>query len=278
MRAEQPLRQDEQIAAVQNAGFRWAYYCLFFGLLFDCFYRYRFRNEDIGDLLALAVASAAVITVYLIRHKAAALSWRKFLFAYILPRIPLADLPALLAFTLAGCLVAGCYGVLHDQITFWIGPEYFYNFKFHQFSYADLGLGDRVFVSCIGFLATWWVGLIIGWILARRILSTCPKRTAYQRICAGFLIVFATAASAGILGYLYGLWRGPDADYSAWQPVLREYRVSDVWPFMRVAYIHNAGYIGGLVGLLLTYFAIRPGVQPFCRHPRFSITRTLGTS
>ena len=259
MNVEQPLKQDEQTASVENAGFKWAYYVLFFGLLVDCIYLYKIRNEDIGDLVALAGLSVVVVTVYLILHKPAALSWKKYLIAHIVPRIPRADLPALLAFTLAGSLVAGCYGIVHDHIAFSIGPEYFRKFKFHQCSYADLGLGDWVFVSCIGFLGTWWVGLIGGWILARRILSTCSKKTAYQRIYAGFLIVFAAAALAGILGYLYGLWRGPNADYSAWQPALQQYGVSDVWPFMRVAYIHNAGYIGGLVGLLLTYFAIRPG-------------------
>jgi hypothetical protein len=195
------------------------------------------------------------------RLRAAAKPTGSTMLKYIVPRIPLADLPALLVVTVVGALIAGCYGVLHDQITFSIGPEYFYNFKFHQFSYADLGFGDRVFVSFIGFLATWWVGAIGGWILARRILGTCSKRMACRRIGAGFLIVFATAATAGILGYLYGLWRGPNADYSAWQPTLQYYRVTDVWPFMRVGYIHNAGYIGALVGLLLTYVAIRPGTD-----------------
>ena len=203
----------------------------------------------------------AVVTVCLIRHKPATQSWRTFLFPYIVPPIPLADLPALLAFTLASALIAGCYGILHDQITFSIGPEYFRNFKFHQFSYADPGFGERAFVSCVGFLATWWVGAIAGWILARRLLPTCSKRTAYRRFRAGFLIILASAASAGILGYLYGLWRGPNADYSAWQPTLQQYHVSDVWPFMRVAYIHNAGYLGALAGLLLTYIAIRPGTS-----------------
>ena len=178
---------------------------------------------------------------------------------YIVPRIPLAHLPELLGVAIAGALIAGCYGVLHDQITFSIGPGYFYNFKFHQFSYADFGFSDRIFVSIIGFLATWRVGAIGGWILARRILWTCPRRTAYRRIGVGFSIVFGAAALAGIFGYLYGLWRGPDADYSAWGPTLQYYRVTDVWPFMRVGYIHNAGYIGALVGVLLTYVAIRPG-------------------
>lgn len=89
---------------------------------------------------------------------------------HIIPQIPLADLTALLGITFLGALIAGGYGVLHDQITYTIGPEYFHNFKFHQFAYADFGFGDRVFATTIGFLATWWVGLFVGWILARRCL------------------------------------------------------------------------------------------------------------
>jgi hypothetical protein len=258
MNVEQPSKHDEQKTTVENAGFKWAYRFLFFALLVDCVYRYKLRNENVADLLILAGASVAVFAAYLLKHKPAAMSWKTLLLPYIVPHIPRADLPAVLAFTLVSGLIAGCYGVLHDQITFSIGPEYFRNFKFQLFSYADPGLGERVFASCVGFLATWWVGAIAGWILARRILSTCSKDTAYRHLRAGFLIVFATAVSGGLLGYLYGLWRGPDADYSAWDPVLQRYCVSDVWPFMRVAYIHNAGYLGALAGLLLTYIAIRP--------------------
>jgi hypothetical protein len=196
-------------------------------------------------------------------HAAANMAESKIL-KYIVPQIPRADWAPLLAVTLLGALIAGCYGILHDQITFSIGPEYFRNFKFNQFGYANWGLGERAFVATIGFLATWWVGAIGGWILARRVLGTCPKRTAYRRICAGFCIVFAAAALGGIAGYLYGLWRGPAADYSAWEPTLQWYRVTDVWPFMRVGYIHNAGYIGALVGLMLTYVAVRPGTPRGC--------------
>ena len=105
MNTEQPGRQDQRTVAVENAGFKRAYHFLFFGLLLDCVYRYKVRNEDIADLLALAGASVAVITVYLIRHKTAARSWKELLFAYVVPPIPLADLPALLI-----CIAAGSLG------------------------------------------------------------------------------------------------------------------------------------------------------------------------
>jgi len=76
-------QRDERTVAVENAAFKWAYHVLFFGLLLDCLYRHKVRNEDIGDLFALAGVSVAIITVYLIRHKAVEpLSWKKFLVVY----------------------------------------------------------------------------------------------------------------------------------------------------------------------------------------------------
>ena len=176
----------------------------------------------------------------------------------IIPTIPLAELPSLVGFTALGAIIAGCYGILHDQITFTIGPEYFHNFKFQQFAHADLGLGDRVFAGCVGFLATWWVGLIVGWILARRCLSSQPRNLARKQICLGFAVVFLTGLLFGVMGYAYGTWRGPNADYSDWQSVLSSYHVTDPYSFMRVAYIHNASYLGGAVGLIVSYFVIRP--------------------
>ena len=177
---------------------------------------------------------------------------------HIIPRLSFSDFPALLWFTFLGALLAGCYGILHDHITFTIGPEYFHNFKFHQLSYADFGLGDRIFAAFIGFLATWWVGLIVGWILARRCIPSQPPNLARQQIYLGFAVVFSTGFLSGLVGYAYGTWRGLNADYTDWQGTLSAYNVTDTFSFMRVAYIHNASYIGGAVGLVLSYFVIRP--------------------
>jgi hypothetical protein len=54
-----------------------------------------------------------------------------------------------------GSLLAGFYGILHDQVTYSISNEYFTRLKFPQFHYANFGLSHRVFVAEIGFLATW---------------------------------------------------------------------------------------------------------------------------
>lgn len=164
----------------------------------------------------------------------------------------------MLVVALIGGVVAGAYGVLHDQITYSISPEYFTNLKFDQFHYVDFGIGDRAFVASIGFLASWWVGFIIAWFLSRKLMPGQHRKIAYRGIVLGFIIVFASGILAGLAGYLYGLWRGPDADYSSWLPIIDRFQITDTWAFVRVAYIHNASYLGGVAGLVISLLVIRP--------------------
>ena len=67
------------------------------------------------------------------------------------PRIELRLLPRMLGIAFLGAIVGGLYGILHDQITYSISPEYFTRLKFFQFHYADFGLPPRYFVAEIGF-------------------------------------------------------------------------------------------------------------------------------
>lgn len=161
---------------------------------------------------------------------------------------------------LIGSIIAGSYGIVHDQITYLIGPEYFTKFKFQQFYYADFGFGERVFVGCIGFLATWWVGFIVAWFLARRLIPNQSRKLAYRGIFQGFAIVFLCGMLFGVGGYAFGLWQGPDADYSAWAGILNQYNISCERLFVRVAYIHNASYLGGFIGFVIALFVIRPKI------------------
>ena len=50
----------------------------------------------------------------------------------------------MLGYAVVGALIAGVYGVFHDQITYSISPEYFTRLKFLQFHYADFGFPARV--------------------------------------------------------------------------------------------------------------------------------------
>ena len=79
-----------------------------------------------------------------------------------------------------------------------------------------------------------------------------------RQIAASFAVILTCAFLAGLLGYGYGLWRGPKADYAGWMWATHELDVMDIYAFARVAYIHNAGYLGGLLGLLVAFIVIRP--------------------
>src|SRR5262245_55465052 len=49
---------------------------------------------------------------------------------------------------------AGVYGIVHDQISYTVSPEYFTKFKFEQFGLVDSPLPDRVKAGIVGFLAS----------------------------------------------------------------------------------------------------------------------------
>ncbi len=134
--------------------------------------------------------------------------------------------------------------MIHDQITYTISPEYFTRMKFAQFHSANFGFPPRVFVAEIGFLATWWVGLIAAWFLARIALSKFkfPVRAVLRAMAAivGFVVLL------GIFAYFIGpslLEDRPD-----WRESLESIRVIDQTAFNRVAAIHLAGYSGALIG------------------------------
>ena len=171
------------------------------------------------------------------------------------PKTRFAWVPAMLGHAVVGALLAGLYGSLHDQVTYSISHEYFTRLKFSQFHYANFGLPPRAFVAEIGFLATWWVGFLAAWFIARVTVPCFPRAAAFRYSMRGFLIIFAFALAAAFVGYGLGLLHGPD--YSDWQDFAASLGVLDLPGFVRVAYIHTAGYLGGFTGLVVAIIHLR---------------------
>lgn len=164
------------------------------------------------------------------------------------PTFKLRLLPRMLGIALLGGMVAGVYGILHDQVTYSISPEYFTKLKFDQFHYANFGFPERIFVSEVGFLATWWVGFFSAWFLARMAVPAWPPREAFRKCLLGFALIFLPAMLAAGVGYLLGVLH--TGDYSYWRITCESLGVTDIRNFVHVAYIHNASYLGGLIGLV----------------------------
>lgn len=64
------VERDERTVSIENASYRLGFFILYIGVLWDACYRAYFRHEAPFDLLALAIGSAAISTVYQVRRKA----------------------------------------------------------------------------------------------------------------------------------------------------------------------------------------------------------------
>lgn len=148
--------------------------------------------------------------------------------------------------TIISILLAGVYGVLHDQITFTISPEYYTLFKFPQFGIEGLQLNTRIKVGIVGFLATWWVGLFLGIVYGLISLFLDPEKVLKVTI-RSILINLCVTILFGIVGYLYAfLFLSPE-NTNWYIPN----KTKDIHNFIHVGSIHNFGYIGGISGLLI---------------------------
>lgn len=174
-------------------------------------------------------------------------SWIKRLRSFLIPSANAADLRQAGLLAVGGTLIAGCFGILHDQITYTISPEYFTRMKFDQFNWADVGLPVRVFVAEIGFLATWWVGLISAWFLAR--IAMQKFENPQKRVMGAMAIMVGITVLCGITGYFFG--PGFYGNRPGWSLALQDMGVTDPHAFYQVSGIHLGSYVGGLIGWLL---------------------------
>ncbi|SHG54719.1 hypothetical protein SAMN04488109_0767 [Chryseolinea serpens] len=153
------------------------------------------------------------------------------------------------------CLLAGLYGILHDQLTYTISPEYYTKFKFYQFGLMDLGSeaifpNPRIEVAAVGLRATWWMGIPIGAVLGLVGLIHRDWRTMLKVTLKAFLITVLIAFATGLIGLAYGhiyLASKPRAEFANWY--LPDNLV-DFASFIQVGSMHNFSYLGGLNGLI----------------------------
>jgi hypothetical protein len=131
-------------------------------------------------------------------------------------------------------ILAGLYGAIHDQFMFAISNEYFIKFKYNQFGFdPDWFGGDRQTVAIIGFLSSWWMGFYIGIILSLTGLLHKDARAMRKFTTRAIFVVLLTVICFGPYGYFYSMARTEQGDFDT------------------VASIHNFGYLGGVVGLIL---------------------------
>jgi hypothetical protein len=130
---------------------------------------------------------------------------------------------------LAACLIAGVYGALHNQISYTVAPEYFHSFKFIQFD-IPRNLHNRFGAALVGWLASWWMGLIISVPVLFVGLILPGWKTYANRCFVAFAIVALTALLVGLAALGLAGLQGRT-------------------PYDCALAMHNASYLGGLVGI-----------------------------
>jgi hypothetical protein len=150
-----------------------------------------------------------------------------------------------------GPIIGGLYGIIHDQLTYTISPEYYTKFKFYQFGLMDIGNeaifpNPRLEVSAVGFMATWWMGLPIGLILGLVGLTINNNKKMFLTVLKAFVLTTIVAFVTGLIGLVYGKLHLADTGVNWWLPE----NLNDKKNFIAVGSMHNFSYIGGLTGLI----------------------------
>lgn len=144
-------------------------------------------------------------------------------------------------------LIAGFFGILHDQLTFTLSPEYFTRFKFIQFGISPSHFGgNRQTVGMIGFFSTWWVGLFIGISLGLCGLLFYEHKEMKKNIIKSLKLNLIITIAFSVAGFLYGKYHLTKTGVNWWIPGT----VIEKEDFITVGSIHNFSYIGGAAGLL----------------------------
>lgn len=144
-------------------------------------------------------------------------------------------------------ILAGIYGVLHDQISYTISPEYFTKFKFEQFGFVEYGFEiERATVAIIGFWSTWWTGLIIGVVNGTVGLIQPNSKIMWKSIYGASILTLGIAIAFGVLGIITGKFIIAQIDANWIIPNDLINRTD----YLTVGTMHTFSYVGGLIGLI----------------------------
>ncbi|MFZ0826986.1 MAG: hypothetical protein WAO02_06155 [Verrucomicrobiia bacterium] len=163
---------------------------------------------------------------------------------------------------LLAIMVSGFYGMVHDQISYTVSPEYFTKFKFQQFGIADLNLPDRTRAAIVGFLASWWMGIPIGLMVGGSGFIHSGHWRMLKITLLAFGLVMAITLLFGLGGLLYGYFQTRTINLTDYHDWFIPKDVVDLRHFLCVGYMHNASYLGGTLSIFAAcFFQVIVGIK-----------------
>lgn len=152
------------------------------------------------------------------------------------------------------------YGIVHDQITIRVCPEYFTVAHPHILNTGSLTL----IALGWGVVATWWGGLAAGILLAIAARAGSPEKFTWRRLARPALILLLVMAMCATLAGFIGHWlssTGQIPSVQAWGLMLP---VEKQPAFMADLFAHSISYLVGGVGSVTIALAI--AWQRFSQH------------
>jgi len=157
------------------------------------------------------------------------------------------------------------YGILHDQVTAHLCVEYF------TIGHPPVFATDSPFLLALGWgvIATWWVGLILGTLLAMAARVGRVPKLGLSDVRVGIIRLMLVSAAAAAIGGIVGMLLATQnaiwlvGEMAARVPADRHVA------FLAVGFAHSVSYgIGGLGGLFLSIWTWR-------KRQRVAATRQL---
>jgi len=153
-----------------------------------------------------------------------------------------------IALVFISSISAGLYGVLYDQWSYSISPEFFERLRFPSDGYHfSEKVHPRLKAAYAGWTHTWQIGFVLGGILALAGLMHHNIRRMFSATLIAFFISLVMAFIFGMVGlYMGGTSNGGDDVYIALPPDLKNPR-----HFMMVQNMQNFSYVGALAGIFV---------------------------
>lgn len=167
----------------------------------------------------------------------------------------------ILAWLFIAILSAVLYGVVNDQITLTLSPEYFTVFKRSEFYplLQALGLEDapvRIEALVVGTAATWWFGGILGIVLSLTGNAGRSQRLSTRAYVGAIGMVMCVtvvvSVISGLIAYIAEPWVNPSV--TEW-PFLDG--ITAIRPAFAVGWWHNGAYAGALAGTIWACLRVR---------------------
>lgn len=146
---------------------------------------------------------------------------------------------------IAGMILGCIYGIIHDQITYSISPEFYTKVRFWQMDInSDL---PRIGVAKVGILNTWFYSLVISIVLSLAGLIHSTNKIIVRYTMQSFIIAISFALISGIAGWIIVYF----FSFQDFDNLKLPQTIDSDKPFKTVQLIHNFSYMGGIIGMLI---------------------------